>query len=261
MSGSMRLSAPPASITSASPRATSRNASPTACVPATQAVTMVLFGPWQLNAIEMCAATMFGRYFRSQSGKSGESGRFGSGSLRRVELAAVLARPGEQRGEFAEVHRHQARCPSRRRTAPGRSSARSRPLSATASPAAPTPNRAARPMTLTDLRNCVGDVRLRVEVVDLAGDSDRVVGGVERADRADPAVPVHAPVPECVLPDAVGGDHSHAGDDYPAHDATPIGRAPHCPVGRARHAGDRTAASGRICAPGWSAGYRPDPGH
>ena len=96
-----------------------------------------------------------------------------------------------------------------------------------------------------------GDVRFGVEVVDLAGDANRVVGRVERADRADAAVPVDAPVPERVLPDAVGGDDSDAGDDYPAHDATPIGRptivlwsglvalvvAPRLPAGIVRRAG------------------------
>ena len=52
-SGDTVLSAPPATITSASPYSISRPASPMACRPVVQAVTMARFGPVKPYLIEM----------------------------------------------------------------------------------------------------------------------------------------------------------------------------------------------------------------
>ena len=51
-SGRPATSVPPASITSASPSATSREASPMACAPVEQAVTTAWFGPLRPCSIE-----------------------------------------------------------------------------------------------------------------------------------------------------------------------------------------------------------------
>src|SRR5262249_34561627 len=90
---------------------------------------------------------------------------------------------------------------------------------------------------------------LGVEVLDLAGDADRVVGGVERADRADPAVALDARPPERVLADPVGGDHAQASHHDPTHDATSFGRPRPRPW-----EGAGTSRSSRAGAP---AGWRP----
>ncbi len=48
LSGVMGASAPPANMTSTSPRAIIRKESPMACVPVLQAVTVAVFGPLAL---------------------------------------------------------------------------------------------------------------------------------------------------------------------------------------------------------------------
>ena len=102
----MRLSAPPARTMSASPRAIRRNASPTAWVPAAQAVVIVLLGPWALKASEMWAATMFGRYLRIHSGNSASPPRWPSRST--LQLAVVVAGLDQRRRHLRQVDRHQA---------------------------------------------------------------------------------------------------------------------------------------------------------
>ena len=56
--GVIAASAPPATITSASPYSIIRLASPIECVPEVQAVTIDIFGPLRPNAIERLPATM-----------------------------------------------------------------------------------------------------------------------------------------------------------------------------------------------------------
>ena len=198
----MRLSAPPASTTSASPRATSRNASPTAWVPATQAVVTVLFGPWALNVIEMWAATMFGRCFSSHSGNSGVELFVVAGWSGRTSRPR-LDDPLEHRHQLGQVHRHdpgahddadplgvlvlhrdaavldgQARGPD-------------------AEPGGPAHH-------LHRLAHRVRDERRRVEVVDLAGDLDREGGGVERGIARTPLRPLTHASQNASLPTPFG---------------------------------------------------------
>ena len=152
MSGSMRLSAPPASTTSASPRAIMRNPSPTACVPATHAVTMVLFGPWQLNARLMCAAVMFGRCLSSHRGKSPPP----SGCGRRVASNWSSWHARASIGASSPRSIGTTPVPITTPTRSGSSPLRFSPLSFTARAAAPSPNRAARPISFRFLRASAG---------------------------------------------------------------------------------------------------------
>jgi len=61
-------SAAPQSITSAVPRATCRNASPTASRPAASSHVIALLGPWQSQMMPMWHDSMLGRNFSSHSG-------------------------------------------------------------------------------------------------------------------------------------------------------------------------------------------------
>lgn len=64
----MQDSAPPATITSASPKAMNREASPIECAPVVQAVVTAWFGPWKPYFMAMCPAAMLVNIFGTNSG-------------------------------------------------------------------------------------------------------------------------------------------------------------------------------------------------
>ena len=70
VTASTQLSVPPASITSASPLCTARNASPTACAPAAHAVAAARFGPRKSCRMLTCPAAAL---HRTRGTKNGES--------------------------------------------------------------------------------------------------------------------------------------------------------------------------------------------
>ena len=137
----MRLSAPPAKRISQSPRSMRRKPSPMACVPATHAVVIVLFGPWAFRAIETWAATMFGRYLRIQSGNRALAPFWLSRSTcKRPSSLHDSTRVGMISGRSIGTMPVPMTTPMRS----GFSLASSSPLSRSARPAAPTANRVGR---------------------------------------------------------------------------------------------------------------------
>ncbi len=149
----MRLSAPPARTMSASLRSIRRNASPTACVPAAQAVVIVLLGPCALNASEMWAATMFGKYFRIHKGKRAPAPFWPKrlvSSLPSLSQASMSA--GVNSGRSTGTRPVPITTPIR----VGSSLSRSSPESWSPRPAAPTAKRMARDMIFMLLRCLAG---------------------------------------------------------------------------------------------------------
>src|SRR5262245_3811325 len=145
----MRLSEPPANTTSQSPRAIRRKASPTAWVPAAQAVVIVLLGPCRPWMSETWAAVMLGRYFRIHSGNRADAPRL---ARRSAFSSPASLTASTMSGATSGRAIGTTPVPMTTPTRSGFSRDRSRPESRTAMPEAATPKRAARPMILMLLR-------------------------------------------------------------------------------------------------------------